>query len=140
MALQIIVVIVLVALSLPRLISCLLQSLHAHRANCATAPSPSAPFWDIFNLVLSARYVREGWRGTLHGCLRRVMEEMSLRAGYSVKTYLSKEPGSVRIVTADCVNIHALLSLQFADFFMGGRPNWYAPLLGHHSIVSIMIS
>ena len=100
-----------------------------------TAPQPSRPFWDIFNLKLLFAYLQAGRRGTLHAFQRALLASTSQVAGFNVKTISYAKPGSQRIFTVDCINIHALLATQFGDFDTGMRKHWFGPLLGVHSIV-----
>jgi hypothetical protein len=116
-----------------------LVSIVTHRRNAtirsAAAPQPPRPFWDILNLKLLFSYLQAGRRGTLHAFQRSLLASTSEVAGFSVKTISYTKPGSQRVFTIDCINIHALLATQFGDFDTGMRKHWYSPLLGVHSIV-----
>jgi len=96
----------------------------------------SGPF-SIFLVIRSIfRLVHAAWSGGLHVYLRSSFDRSSVQAGYRVKT-ISQQAS--RLLTYDEANVHAILTTLHHEFNPGTREKSFRPMLGEHSIVSVLI-
>lgn len=99
---------------------------------------PPAPAWDFLGLTFLAGLSSAAWNNEMHTYLDRTFKSLSSKAGTTIRTFVFSRLGSPTIVTLDPVNTNAILVTQFNDFCMGNRAKLLGPVIGVHSIVSIM--